>query len=239
MGRGRSGINTKANGGKELKNFSIAFSDDRLSFNEEKREWEKFERSFGDPPTRGELRDLSGYVATGASFTINRKLYTPELGEKALSDSEKRTVKTLDRMVDSHVTPKDAKFVRYIDGDGATAMLGMNSQQSRLFMDAVKEIQRGDTDALAKLNKSIVGATAHSASFTSTSATSNHLFSSRLFKREIDVQKGTKAFATNNRSEHEVIFGRNMNTSITGISFDGRHIVIHESFENYNERKTK
>lgn len=235
MGSGRS----PAGGVKKAVEFPQAFvENENLSPFKQADQWQDYKKSFGPDVTDEQEKALDGYVATANSFHINKFLYDPNLGYESLSKGDKKTVDTLDEVISTHKTPADAKFTRYVDDSGALALLGLSGKQGNTLMKAIDQYQKTQDPALLdQINKSLVGSTGHSDSFTSTSATKDHLFSHRQFRREISVPSGTNAFAANNDSEHEIIFGRKMNTEVTGISFDGNQVVIHERFVSYGDKK--
>ena len=234
MGSGRS----PAGGVKKAVEFPQAFENDPMwNVMQKKKYWKEYEAKFGPAVTEEQEKDLDGYVATSNSFHINKFLYDPDLGYESLSKQNKKTVDTLDDVISTHKTPADAKYTRYVDDEGMLALLGLNEKQGDTLMKAIDQYQKTQDSALLdQINKSLVGSTGHSESFTSSSASKHHLFSHRQFRREISAPAGTNAFATNG-DEHEVIFGRKMNTEVTGISFDGNQVVIHERFVSYGDKK--
>lgn len=217
MGRGVSKV---GGGGGGAKTFTSA------PFDESKDNWNDFEKSFGAAISKEDEKTLDGYVGTGKSFSLNKKLYDPSAGP--LSESQQKTVDALDKVISTHKTPKDGVFTRYVDDGAIKNTLKLSNEQ----MGLLKSIKSMDKSEIAMLNQALKGTMSESPSFSSTSAVSKHLFKGRPFKREISVPKGTNAFATNS-FEHEVIFGRNMKTILNSVSWDGQHIVLHESFVKY------
>lgn len=188
---------------------------------------------------------VSGYVRTQNAFAINELLYDPANDGKTDAQIFKRkadrdTVKALDKMINTHTTPADASYVRFSGPGGIKGAFGLTDAQMSLLSQA-----RSMTPAqLTQLNKALSGTVSFSKAYTSTSANrSLNAFSNPnakqskgfIFERVLNIPKGTKAFAPpKNAQESEVIFGRRMQTRLTGISIgkDG-HIVLHETFDGY------
>ena len=101
-------------------------------------------------------------------------------------------------------------------------------------MDILMKAGEMNESELAQLNGALKGTLSFSKSYSSTSAIKKHIFSGKPFRREISVPKGTPAFAAN-RVEHETVFGRNLKTELDHVSWDGKHIVIHERFVGYGK----
>lgn len=222
MGTGSSKVS--GGGGSKSKLFN------EVAFDENKQSWDDFVESFGPLVTSAEKDDLSGYIATGQSFSLNEKFYDKTKGP--LTPKQQKTVDALDKAIGSHETPANGIYTRYVDSGAIKGMLGLNDSQ----MGQVLGFQSMKSSDQALLSKALSQTVAFSPSYTSTSAVTEHLFSHRLFKREISVPKGTKAYAAiNNKGEHEVVFGRNMRTKIDHVSWDGKHIVFHEVFDGYEQ----
>lgn len=223
MGRGSS----KIGGGGAL--FSNgAFTDDTTTFEEAKAKWNSFRQSFGSVGHVEENIIESEYTGTGKSFALNRKLYNGK--EDELTMAQKGTMMALDKAISEHHTPSNAVYTRYSSKDAIQGILGLSdSQMSQLL--GIPSFSNSD---MALLNKAVGGTETLSKGYNSTSAIKQHLFSNQLFRREISVPKGTNAYCSKNRSEHEVIFGRNMKTVLDHISYDGQNIVLHEKFLGYN-----
>lgn len=240
MGSGRSPVG--GGGGKvQQTDFPQAYTPDPKDWWDSA--WADYEASFGDVLTDADNASIGGYVSSGNSFAINEYFYNEKKGGyDAMSDKDKATVDALDGFIDSHRTPADARYTRYVDEDAVASLLGMDYNQKKMFLSAINQAKAGDTDMLNQLNKTVSGSKGYSASYTSTTAAKEHIFDRRDFRREISVPAKTKALATN-KNEHEVIFGREMNTVVTGISLEslgisGRmQVVIHEKFVGYGKSK--
>lgn len=187
--------------------------------------------------------ELYGYVRTSNSFAINRALYDPNNAGKTdaqiftrrdrsrrLRDLE--TVQTLDRLIGSHTTQKNASYTRFTKSGELQSAFGLSDSQTASIMNA------GSLSAseLATLNASLSGHTSFNNAYTSTSANrSMNAFSRNPIERKINVPSGVQSFGVRrNAQESEVIFGRRMETRLTHISIasDG-HVVLHEQFVGY------
>lgn len=220
MGRGAS--KAGSGGGKLYSNEA---------FNENGEDWDEFENSFGPKLSMTDAVSLGNYVGTSQSFKLNEKLYTNK--EDSLTDKERNTMETLDRVISTHKTPRDGVFTRYVGSNAIQDTLGLSNAQMADLLDAGSM----DSKELALLNKALKGTISKSASYTSTSATKEHMFSGwHSFRREISIPKGTPAFACN-RKEHETIFGRNMKTVLDHVGYDkqSHHVVLYERFIGYEE----
>lgn len=188
---------------------------------------------------------LTGYVRTQNSFAINKALYDPANAGKTDAQIFKRkadrdTVKALDKAINSHATPDDGAYARFGSSGSIQATFGLSNAQMQLIQQAPNMTP----SQLKQLNRALSGSVSYSKAYTSTSANrSLNAFSNPnapqsrgfVFERKINVPKGTKAFAPRkNAQESEVIFGRGLQTKLTGVSVssDG-HIVLHESFVGY------
>lgn len=220
MGRGSSKVGAGGGGGA-MQLFTNA------AFDEDNEIWDEFEKSFGPKISAEDRQKLKGYVATWKAFDLNKKFWDNKTS--TLTASEKETVATLDKTIASHTTPKDAVFTRYVDSGAVQNILGLSDSQ----LKTLKSIHTMDSSQIDMLNQALKGTQSLSLSYSSTSAVSKHLFSSKHFRREISVPKGTHAFATNPH-EHEVIFGRGMKTVLDHVSLDGKQIVLHERFIGYD-----
>ena len=201
-------------------------------------------RQFSSTPN-GQGAYVTGYVRTQNAFFINSQLYDPQNSGKTDAQIFKRkadrdTVKALDNMINTHTTPSDGAYVRFSGPNGIAATFGLSQAQMSLLQRASSMTPA----QLTQLNKALSGSVSYSKAYTSTSANrSLNAFSNPnakqskgfIFERKLNVPKGTKAFAPpKNAQESEVIFGRGMQTRLTGVSIgkDG-HIVLHETFDGY------
>ncbi len=224
-------------------------------------QWRSYTDSFGQPLTSQEEALLMkewdprtgkvyGYVRTTNSFAINSALYDPANDGKTDAQiftrryqGQKRdlmTVQTLDKSISTHQTPADASYVRFSSASAIQATFGLSSQEMQILASA----KTMTPSQLAQLNKALGGKTSFSKAYTSTSANrSMNAFKNPSakqskgfdFERRISTPKGTHALAVKgNAQESEVIFGRRMQTKLSGVSIasDG-HIVLHESFDGY------
>lgn len=219
------------------------------------REWDQFTAAYQTGVTAADeaaiMRDwtpqngLTGYVRTQNAFNINATLYDPANDGKTVDQmfsrsADRKTVKTMDRLIDTHQTQADASYTRYCSANAIQAAFGLSNQQMALLQQAPKMTP----SQIAQLNKSLRNEKSFSAAFTSTSANKTlNAFSNPnapqsrgfIFQRVLNVPKGTKAFAVRkNAQESEVIFGRRLQTKDPWISVssDG-HIVIHETYDGY------
>ena len=224
------------------------------------REWDQFSAPYQTGVTSADdadiMRDFSmtpnadgayvqGYVRTQNSFAINKILYNPANDGKTPDQMFKRqsdvdTVKTMDKLINNHSTQADASYTRFCSPGAVQATFGLSDSQ----MKTISGARSMNSKQLAQLNRSLRGSESYSAAFTSTSANrSLNAFSNPnakqskgfVFERKISVKAGTKAYAPRkNAQESEVIFGRGMQTKLTGVSVasDG-HIVLHETFVKY------
>ena len=188
---------------------------------------------------------LRGYVRTSNSFAINAALYDPTNAGKTDAQifkkkADRDTVKALDKAINNNVTPNDVSYTRFSSPSAVQATFGLSNAQ----MAMLKQATSMNSSQLALLNKALGGSVSHSKAYTSTSANRTlNAFSNPtapqsrgfIFERRINVPKGTKAYAPRkNAQESEVIFGRGVQTRLTGITIntDG-HIVLHETFDGY------
>ena len=204
----------------------------------------KIMRQFSSTPN-GNGDYVTGYVRTRNSFFINEVLYDPKNAGKTDAQIFKRkadrdTVKAMDKAISNHVTPADASYIRFSSPGGVQGAFGLTNQQMALLQQA----QSMTPAQLKQLNKALSGSKSFSMSYTSTSANrSLNAFKDPnakqskgfIFERKLNIPKGTNALAPRkNAQESEVIFGRRMQTRLTGITIapDG-HIVLHETFDGY------
>lgn len=226
------------------------------------KQWNSYTDQYGKPLTAKQEKDLMkewdpytdelyGYVRTTNSFKINQALYDPKNAGKSdaqiftrkdrngrLRDLE--TVKTLDKAISTHKTPADAAYERFGSANSVKATFDFSDSEMKMIESAHKM----SPSQLAQLNANIQGRSSYSKAYTSTSANrSMNAFKNPktkqakgfYYERRISVPKGTNALAMKkNAQESEVIFGRGMETRITGISIgkDG-HTIIHEEFVRY------
>ena len=173
----------------------------------------------------------NGYVATGHSFMINARLYDPGNSGKGVEEifgndpSSLKTVKALDYAISSHVSKKDAYFVRLESSDAIQADFGFTDREMIDMYDP-------------KLIDSFIGRSSYQPAFTSISAAeSKNVFGSRDFKRYIYVPKGTNIFGTRNATESEFILGRDLQTQIMKVAKgpDGK-LSIYEMVIGYKKK---
>lgn len=234
----------------------------RTVSNTTQKQWDEFTASYEEGMTPGDYAQIMkdwepssdkvfGYVRTTNSGKINKALYDPanagKTDEEIFTRTDKygnlrdlQTVKTLDKAINNHVTQSDASYTRFCGSDAIQATFGLSNSEIAMLASA----KSMNASQLASLNSALSGKTSYSNAYTSTSANrSMNAFSNPnasqssgwVFERKINVQKGTKAFAVRrNAQESEVIFGRKMETRLTGVSIgsDG-HIVLHETFVGY------
>lgn len=227
------------------------------------QKWDQFAANYNTGVTASEQQSLMkdwdsytnslyGYFRTTNSFAINQALYDPKNAGKTDAQiftrrdrhgayRDLQTVQTLDKVINSHTTAADASYTRFCSPNALQSTFGLSSAQISMLSGAASM----NAQQLATLNKAIAGSTSFSKAYTSTSANrSMNAFGNPrasqsrnfIFERKINVPKGTNAYAPRqNAQESEVLFGRGMQTKITGISVsnDG-HIVIHEKFVKYN-----
>ena len=234
----------------------------RTVTNTTQKQWDAFTTSYQSGMTAQDdanlLKDwepstdqLYGYVRTSNSFEINKALYDPANAGKTdaeiftrkdlsgrLRDLE--TVQSLDKGISTHVTQADASYVRFCSTGAVQATFGLSDGEMAMLSNA----RSLNPAQLSTLNSALAGKTSYTNAYTSTSANrSMNAFSNPnapqskgfIFERKINVRQGTNAFAVRrNAQESEVIFGRRMETRLTGVSIssDG-HIVLHESFTQY------
>ena len=197
------------------------------------------------PTPNSEGAYVTGYVRTQNAFAINKALYDPNNAGKSDAQifsraADRKTVKAMDKAINSNTTQADGSYTRYCSPDAVQATFGLSNSQ----MAMVQQAQSMSPAQLRQLNRALSGSQSHTRAYTSTSANrSLNAFSNPnapqskgfTFERRINVPKGTKAFAPRkNAQESEVIFGRGMTTKLTGISVSGTHIIMHESFVGYN-----
>ena len=225
-------------------------------------QWDGYTDQFGKPLTSKEnallmkewdplTGNLYGYVRTTNSFQINKALYDPNNASKTDAQiftrrdrkgqlRDLQTVKALDKAISTHKTPADASYVRFGGENSIKAAFGFTDSQMQMLSKAGSMTP----SQLAQLNANLVGEKSYSRSYTSTSANrSMNAFKDPktkqakgfYYERKISVPKGTNALAVKkNAQESEVIFGRNLQTRLTGVSIspDG-HIVLHETYDGY------
>ena len=225
-------------------------------------QWNGYTDQFGKPLTSKESAllmkewdpltgNLYGYVRTTNSFQINKALYDPKNANKTDAQIFKRkdrkgqlrdlqTVKALDKAISTHKTPQDASYMRFGGENSIKATFGLSDAE----MSMLKQAPTMSPAQLAQLNAMLSGKSSYSPAYTSTSANrSMNAFKDPktkqakgfYYERKISVPKGTNALAVKkNAQESEVIFGRNLQTRLTGVSIspDG-HIVLHETYDGY------
>lgn len=270
MGRGSSGAVSGGGGGAGggAQDFPEAFApgkdfqavggvdhNARTVSRTTQREWDQFSAPYQTGVTQADedaiMRDwsprngLTGYVRTQNSFAINKVLYDPANDGKSVDQmfskqSDRKTVKTMDKLIDSHTTQSDGSYTRFCGSNALQSTYGLTDTQMQTLMQAPGMNKR----QIGQLSKAMSGSKGFNPAYTSTSANRTlNAFSNPsapqskgfIFERKISVKAGTKAFAPRkNAQESEVIFGRRAQTKITGISVanDG-HIVIHEVFTGY------
>jgi hypothetical protein len=230
------------------------------------KQWREYADQYGEPISSSEEAVLMkswdhtgvyGYVRTTNSGAINKALYSPENAGKSVDEifsaandkAKKRhvgrdlqTVKTLDNAINTHVTPADASYTRFCSPNSLRATYGLTPKD----MAALQSAGSMTPKQLRQLSQSMKGSIGHSRAYTSTSGNrSANAFKDPtakqstgwIFERRISVPKGTHAYAARkNAQESEVIFGRGMQTRITGVSIakDG-HIIIHEMYDGYHD----
>ena len=191
-----------------------------------------------DPKTK----EWTGYISSPNSYKINKALYENDgkSDEQIFNSRDLNTVKTLDRLIDNHVTPKDGSYTRYCTIASIKSTYGLTDAQANILQNAGSL----DKTGLNMLNQAMKGTISSSKSYTSVSANrsanafgdiSNNRSKGYIIERSISVPKGVKSFAPKQQAqESEVIFGRGMRTKLTKvtISKDG-HIVLHERFDGY------
>lgn len=194
---------------------------------------------------------LYGYVRTSNSFAINKALYDPANAGKTDAEiftrkdrqgrlRDLQTVQTLDKAINNHATQSDASYTRFCSPNAIQATFGLSDSEMAMLSNA----RSLNASQLGQLNRNMAGKSSFSNAYTSTSANrSMNAFSNPnnrqsqgfIYERKINAPTGTNAFAVrNNAQESEVIFGRRMETRLTGVSIanDG-HIVLHEAFVRY------
>lgn len=219
-----------------------------------KRDWEDFSDTFGQNVSDSDLDKIMGkftsdgsvgYVRTANSFNINQKLYDEKNANKTDEEIFTRTgkkgdkvdletVRSLDRAIASGRTPSNAVYTRFVRYDAVQATYKFNDDQMRLLKNA--DIM-SDSE-LRTLNDSMRGKVAYSRSYTSASGNrSLNVFQGKPVERKLYIPKGTNAFAARKNSEEsEVVFGRNMNTELIGITISKQgHVVLHERFVGYKK----
>lgn len=270
MGRGSSGAGSGGGGGAVggAQDFPEAFApgkdfqavggvdhNARTVSRTTQREWDQFSAPYQTGVTQADedaiMRDwsprngLTGYVRTQNAFAINQTLYDPANDGKSVDQmfnraADRKTVKTLDKLIDNHATQADGSYTRFCSASALQATYGLSDSQMQLLMQAPNMNSR----QLAQLSKAMSGSKGYSAAYTSTSANrtlnafsnpSAPQSSGYIFERKISAKSGTKAYSPRkNAQESETIFGRGMMSSMTGVSVssDG-HIVIHEFHNGY------
>lgn len=234
----------------------------RTVTNTTQQQWDAFTAAYQSGMTAADDRNLMkdfdpiaselyGYVRTSNSFKINEALYDPANAGKTdaqiftrkdrqgrLRDLE--TVQTLDKAINNHTTQADASYTRFCSANAIQATFGLSSADMQMLAGAGQM----NSSQLAQLSAGFSGRSSFSNAYTSTSANrSMNAFSNPyasqsrgfFYERKINAPTGTNAFAVRkNAQESEVIFGRRMETRLTGISIanDG-HIVLHETFVRY------
>lgn len=228
------------------------------------QEWDEFSRDYQTGVTNEDIRNLRkewdfirnegyGYVRSGNSFKINQLLYDPananKTDEEIFTRKDRRgvlrdlnTVRTMDKLINSHATKNDAIYTRFADPGAIQAMYGLSDKQ----MAALLGVRGTGASRLNALNRALANKTGYSRSYTSTSANrsmnafgdlSQKQSTKLVFERKLYVPGGTKAYAPQmNAQESEVIFARHANTRLMKItvSNDG-HIVLHEMFTGYKK----
>lgn len=252
MGRGRSGrtglnLRTKPNTPQETTPESNATTNDVPNWREaftvidrhnREKEWRDFAKHWQDGVTQADLNEILahgwnyGYVATSHSFDINERLYSPANANKTIEEifndpRDVRTVRTLDKLIQNHGTPRDAFYTRYSGASAIKSIFGLSDAQMAAFTPG----------NIAMLNKALAGSTSTSKSFTSASANSSlNVFKGKRFERRLYVPAGTRSYGvTSQDDESEVIFGRNLNTRLVKITYENNHYVLHEMVTGYKK----
>ena len=232
MGRGSSKVSGGAAFGGIMNKSGFEYSG---GWRTETTEWQAYMDSFGPHLTDDDNASIRGYVGTGSAFSLNESFYAPDKRQR--TDAMQKTADNLDRLVDSHQTPADGYYTRYVDDYAIPDLLGLTKDQTAMLSSA-------NESNIADFNKALSGSTMFSPAYTSVAASAStdyHVFSNRMFRREISAPKGTKALAVKNSSETEVVFGRNMHTVLDHVSYDANarnghgQIVLHERFVKYDK----
>ena len=228
------------------------------AFPDSNADWKDFTDSFGHQISREDWQALMhswegggghpwGYVQTGNSFRINEMLYNPDNEGKTDEEIFKNrddngklrdlmTVKALNKAIANGRTPANAVFTRFAGYTSIKAQFGLTDAQ-------IAVLRRGgnlSSSELKQLNDAMRGSRSISKSYTSTSANRKmNVFTGKPIERKLYVPKGTHAFAAErNRAESEVVFGRNVETVLMGITISPRgNLIFHERFVGYRRKK--
>lgn len=187
-----------------------------------------------------------GYIRTFNSYNINAALYDPANANKTDEEiftrrdragnlRDLQTVRTLDRMINTHTTPVNGTYSRYTSAESIKATFGLTDEQ----MEIISRAGVMDSHQLTRLGKSLTGTSGYSRAYTSASAnrSMNAFKDKNIWERRLYVPEGTSAYIpSHNAQESEAIFGRHMNTRIIGVTVEDGRIVIHEAFDGYRRR---
>lgn len=173
------------------------------------------------------IENQKGYVRTGLSFEINRKLRNLPDGVDARDENlgtashwttgevdVNKVIQNMDMLTSKPIigngkNGRNMVLTRFVDEGWASNVLGTNSlsQLTGLDWKGTEITEKG---------------------FMSTSSiASNNVFTGRPIKMEIETSKKTRGFVANNREESEIVLPRNSKFRITGTSRDsnGNYVV--------------
>ena len=177
------------------------------------------------PPQRGEQMKLwqplqsknitpeerkyinTNYIGTPNSWTINKKLreYPDQSIDEIYKGNTKnaKTVRALHSVIQKNTMPKNTMLTRNAGETFAKETLGLTPRQLSLICDNFD-----DLDVQEELSK-FIGTKITDNAFMSTSANPKlNVFSEKPVRLELKVNKGHKAYITENVAESEVILDR-------------------------------
>jgi SPP1 gp7 family putative phage head morphogenesis protein len=142
----------------------------------------------------------TGYCRNFDSYEINDALRNDNI--ERLTDEQKSIMDALDKVIEQNELKEDCHFVRYADQRYLADMLNLNKDEVQLLM------KPGNENALEGL-QSLKGTILSEKAYLSTSSDEKaNIFNYKEVKLSIIAEKGTPAYFTNNKTESEVILGR-------------------------------
>lgn len=156
------------------------------------------------------------YVQNKTAGKINKALREGSVEKLKDKEDIKKTIEDIDKAIDSYQTEQNMKTVRFEDGTNLMKYYGVDL--SKFNTDNINNVSKSQ---LTKEFEKHIGSEYSSNAYTSTSATKTGSagFTDLPFRMEIDVPKGTNAFVTKNKDEHEIILARGQKMVLKGVEY--------------------
>lgn len=167
------------------------------------------------------IEKQEGYVMTGASFQLNRKLrelendVDPTKTDLGITESwtgkfnANKVVQNMDELTSQPIIGgKNMLLTRFVDENWA---------QNALGIDDIRDLVHVDLKGVKYKEKS----------YTSGSAVpKQNVFQDKPIKIEIETPRGSRGFVARNTSESEVVLPRNSSFRINKVHYDGKYYVV-------------